>query len=449
MENAICYFFSFFVEAIILWQYASNLFVEKRQIKEKAFLLTCLYSFLFIVSLLELKWLNAVLYLIANFSYFITQYRLKWFSALFHSSMLTAVMSMCELILYGIISRYSPHFFAETVYFRNLAILTIFSKIMFFAIIYVLICFMKGKQSNGTQQDISAFLLGFIPITSVFVMLTFTSIGETVALSPTLDWMLILSAMFLLDINLLVFGLNQYNQKKNEEYIEMQLLLQKESDFAEYYKILLSQNDNQNILIHDIKKHLQSIDLLNEKHDYNKVSSYIQQLLLSSDLKDVSKLCNHELLNSILCRYQKQCNDLHISFLTDIRKDTVFFMNDIDLTSLFCNLLDNSIEACKNIPEAFIEINIHKRKKTPFVVITIINSCCKNPFSDQHAFQAQKLVTNKSDKRKHGFGMKSIHKVVNKYHGDIQMYFMDSSFTFHTIITLKQLNNTMEPYLYS
>lgn len=54
-------------------------------------------------------------------------------------------------------------------------------------------------------------------------------------------------------VNLLVFGINQYNQKKSQEYTDMQLLLQKESDFAQYYEMILSQSENQSILIHDIK----------------------------------------------------------------------------------------------------------------------------------------------------------------------------------------------------
>lgn len=35
MKNAICYFFSFLVEAIILWQYSSNLFSAKRKLLVK------------------------------------------------------------------------------------------------------------------------------------------------------------------------------------------------------------------------------------------------------------------------------------------------------------------------------------------------------------------------------------------------------------------------------
>ena len=46
-------------------------------------------------------------------------------------------------------------------------------------------------------------------------------------------------------------------------------------------------------------------------------------------------------------------------------------------------------------------------------------------------------MTNKADKHKHGFGMKSVCKTVKKYKGDIQTYYNDTTLTFHTIITLK------------
>ncbi|MCI8614331.1 MAG: ATP-binding protein, partial [Lachnospiraceae bacterium] len=36
------------------------------------------------------------------------------------------------------------------------------------------------------------------------------------------------------------------------------------------------------------------------------------------------------------------------------------------------------------------------------------------------------------------FGLKSIRKVVSKYHGNLQMYYNDDTLTFHTIIALKQ-----------
>lgn len=92
-----------------------------------------------------------------------------------------------------------------------------------------------------------------IPVSSVFIMFTFLAIGETSAFAQPVDFMVTICAVFLLMVNLLVFGINQYNQKKSQEYTDMQLLLQKESDFAQYYEMILSQSENQSILIHDIK----------------------------------------------------------------------------------------------------------------------------------------------------------------------------------------------------
>lgn len=454
MNKLVYYFFYYFIEAVIFWLYVSNLFssinndqksdflstnnLQKKSKKKKILILICSYLFLFFISIMEIKWLNAILFLLVNCIFLLTQYHLKSIPALFHSAILTAIMAMCELISYSIILYCSPHFFVETFHFSFLAIWGIFSKIIYFFIIYILIHLLKGKNSSNASQNISALLLSFIPITSVFVMLAFVTIGETILLPRALDWMIALSAILLLCINLLVFGLNLYNQKKHSEYTETLLLLQKESDTAKYYEMLLSQYDNRNILIHDIKKHLQSIDLLNDKRDHEKISAYIKQLLLSSDLRTASKLCDHPLLNAILGRYQKQCFSLHISFLADIRSGVLNFMAENDITSLFCNLLDNAVEACKNIPDSYIEITARRNENTPYVVITVINSCRINPFSAQTASRARYKLTTKPDAVKHGFGLKSIRKTVAKYNGDMEMYYADDTLTFHSIIMLMQ-----------
>lgn len=265
MQSTVCYLFSYLVEAIILWQYNSTLFDSKRPPKIRFAVLCGLYLTLFAASLLDSRWLNMTLYLLVNFVFLATQSNLKWYLALFHSAIIAAVMGMCELTSYSVFERFTPHFFAETGNFYNMIVFTVLSKISYFTIIYILIHLLKGQQKYNQQYDKSVFLLLFIPLTSIFVMLTFVYISDIYTLSPTLNWMIALGAVFLLAINLLVFGINQYNQKKNAEFTEMQLLLQKESDSAAYYEMLRSQYENQRILIHDIKKHLQSIDLLNEK----------------------------------------------------------------------------------------------------------------------------------------------------------------------------------------
>lgn len=374
------------------------------------------------------------LYILANFLFLFTQFRLRCHSAIFHSVILAAVMGMCELIVYNVVGHFTPYFFAQAGYLHNKILFIIFSKILFFSVICMLTHFLKEQKNYGQFYDNSMLLLVFIPFTAIFIMLTFVSISDSCILTPAQDWMFSLSAVFLLTANLFVFGINQYNQKKHSEFTEMQLLLQKETDSTEYYKMLLAQNENQSILIHDIKKHLQSIELLNERKDHAKIKEYIRQLMLSSDLKEISRICNHELLNAILSRYKKQCNEKRISFLTDIRRETTDFIADNDLTSLFCNLLDNALEAAADVQNSFIEVNIRKKENTPFTVITVINSCRVTPLAGPDG----NLITNKPNRYKHGFGIKSIRKIVSKYNGDIQMYYNNETLTFHTIVTLKQ-----------
>lgn len=88
MINAICYFLSFSVEAIILWQYSANLFVAKSKSKVKLITLCSFYFILFFVSLFGIRWINTVLYFLVNFIFLVTQYRSKWYAALFHSSII-------------------------------------------------------------------------------------------------------------------------------------------------------------------------------------------------------------------------------------------------------------------------------------------------------------------------------------------------------------------------
>lgn len=433
MENIISYIFVFIIESIILLQYSSCLFFSKHSVTGRFSVLSLLYILLFMVALCNVKWLNMFSYLLANFMFLITQYDIKWSSAAFHSTLLAAVMGMCELIVYNIIARTTPHFYMQMDSFHNTILFILCSKISFFAVVYLLTHFFKNLQKDSASYDNSVFLLIFIPIVSVFIMLTFVNINDHYTLTAETNWLVSLSALLLLVINLLIFGINQYSRKRNQDYTEMQLLLQKETDFTEYYKMLLSQSENQAILIHDMKKHLQSIAALNEQNAPDKVNAYIHQLLLSSDLKETARVCDNELLNAIMARYKRQCDDMAITFTTDIRSGVLNFMSDSDLTSLFCNLLDNATEAACKVPNSYIEINICKRENTPFVLITVVNSCRINPFLNNN----EKLVSTKRDKHTHGFGMKSIQNICKKYNGDIQMYYSDDSLTFHTVITIR------------
>ena len=434
MEKAVYYFFIFFTEAVILWQYAFTLFAAGTSLRKKPAILCGLYALLFAAAFLESRWLNVALYLAVNFIFLAFWCRQNFRSALFHSTMLTAVMMVCEVMVYYVIRYFAPDYFANGMRLPGLVLFAVCSKLMFFLIVCMLLHILKKRQACGGQEDRSLFWLTGIPLTSVFVMLTFIMISDSCMLSPALNQMLALSAVLLLTANLLVLWVNQYSRKKNAEFTEMQLLLQKEADYTQYYRMLLSQHENQSILIHDIKKHLQSIDVWNDKKEHEKIRAYIRQLMQSSDLRESVRLCDHELLNAILSRCQRQCSDRQIAFHADIRSGILDFLTDADLSSLFCNLLDNARKAAETIPDSFVEVGVCQREGTPFVVVTVVNSCRKDPFEAPHPTPS----AGRTGGQRHGFGIKSIRRVVLQYQGDIRMYFDQESLTFHTVLTLKQ-----------
>ena len=434
MELTIYYIIIYILEAFILWQYCSNLFYSKYQKRTEGILLVIFYVPLFLVSLLKIFWLNMIAFIIINFILFLVLYQIKWHSALFHTFIVTIVMGLSELLILGINGHFATRFYANRPYFRSLIILAVFSKLIYFSVLQFIVRLLDGSKEKIAKQDKSFIAIIIIPIISTWFMLTLFSICLSTKLSPLLDRMISASAILMLVINLLIFWIYSYNRKKNLKFTELQLQLQKEYDTAEYYKMLLKQDENQKILIHDIKKHLQSIASLNEQNEQEKIASYIDRIIHSSDLQGSVHACDNELLNTILCRHMQSCAKQKISFRSDIRSGSIDYLTDDDLTSLFCNLLDNATKAASKVPESFIELSVVCKANSPLTILTMINSCRKNPFSSGTG----RLISTKPDKWRHGFGIKSIQRIVKKYDGDMQMYYDEKCKTFHTIIMLKK-----------
>lgn len=84
----------------------------------------------------------------------------------------------------------------------------------------------------------------------IFYFYTFVSYNS---IENKLDAMISISMLFILLINILIFGLFEHIKQKNSEIAELTLQNQRDADSVEYYKALVSQDEKQKVLIHDIK----------------------------------------------------------------------------------------------------------------------------------------------------------------------------------------------------
>ena len=229
----------------------------------------------------------------------------------------------------------------------------------------------------------------------------------------------------------------------------MQLQLQKEYDTAEYYKAIISNDEQQHILIHDIKNHLITLAGLNETGDKDNVDKYIQGILSNGAFKNPRRLCDHKIMNIILTRYMNLCQQNKITFTIDIRSNTLTNFTDEALTTLFCNLLDNAFAAAKSAREhydmcdkgerdkewedfyaSFITLDV-KHSNTNQTLIVLVNTCTADPFS-----RDGRLLTTKSNKRFHGYGLRSVRNIVERNNGSIEQYYKEECNEFHTIILM-------------
>lgn len=434
MNIGICYFIIYMIEALILLQYTSGFFPGKYKKYIEIPILLLGYTTLYFISFTDNYILNATAFFIVNFAFIGVMYQCQIQSAFFHAAITTTVMCTSELIVFNIISHYIPDFFANEKFLFNLVILAVFSKFIYFIVVYVLSHFLQTNRKALLSQNKNTLLLSLVPATTIFVLMTLTNVSTSPSIPLSLDWMLCISSFLMLGLNLFIFAFHHHVQNENAKCIELELLLQKEFDSTEYYKMLLQQTENQKILIHDIKKHLHAIETLNNNRDHQKIESYIRHLINSSSLQNNYNFCENKVLNSILSQYKCRCSDKHIDLQVDVRYQTLDFLLINDITALFCNLLDNALEAAEKTTEAFIELSVSHKQTTPYTIITITNSCRQNPFDSN----TSALFTRKPDKQRHGYGLKSVQRIVKKYHGSMTMYYEKETTSFHTIITLRE-----------
>lgn len=433
MNTTLCYFLIYFAESLIFTQYISTIFSNVKLWFKIFFAIEILYTVLFLISNIHNPYINTACFFFFHILFFYLFLQTSRLNAFFHSLALTVVMMLTELIVLALFSNISLHFYNNIYEYQNTILISILSKLLYFFITFLISHMLSRNNNNVIISFKEGLFLCTIPVFSIWISFTFTSLCLTIPLSHTLDIMIILSSFFILLINILIFGLFDHIKLKNTKIAELTLQNQRDIDSVEYYKALASQDEKQKVLIHDIKKHLNAIASLNEHHDSEKITAYLTHILGSSELKHSVRVCDNDLLNALLCRYQKICLTQNIALHIDIRSKCIDFVTYDDLSVLFGNLMDNAVESAEKTVNPFIELNVFQKEKNNMTIITLIDSCRVNPIDKN----GNLLPTKKPNPQFHGFGMRSIENIVKKYNGEMTFYFDDPTKTFHIIIMLQ------------
>ena len=95
------------------------------------------------------------------------------------------------------------------------------------------------------------------------------------------------------------------------------------------------------------------------------------------------------------------------------------------------NLLDNAVASASEMEStSFIDLRIRHLPESSCTLISLINSCPSSPYDALTGT----LSTKKKNKMRHGYGMRSVSRVVKAHQGNMDLYYDDESKTFHTTV---------------
>ena len=306
------------------------------------------------------------------------------------------------------------YFINKTAYYMVLIITVRFVEFMVLKIL-VNVIRRRQKEQITRRQMLNSFLLPMFSIINLFSMMYFIQVYQSEV------------SILLFEINIaLLIGLNIYFTsvfdiitRNTHLENELNLYVQQQVIQSRYYENLEQKYDNTRKLVHDIRNHILAMEHL-----------YVEQqnLIGCQYTKDV-----HEILNQLGQKYYTSCKILNIilndkvqimqahGIEADIKISEVdlSFIREVDITTLFANILDNAIEAAADSQDKRIILRVVMVHD--FISINLKNSMLTEPVKAGTGFQSTKISHE-------GLGLKNVERVITNYKGDVQYEWREQYF---------------------
>ena len=426
MLNPVSSFCVFFADMIIPYIFFTSIFAHRvAPVKS-----ICLGTFLaFCVSGLNLLFQNnvtinasATLVMIFLLS---CCFQCPMIHRIFHTLILIVVSGATETIVVVLGSLLSGQgFLAYNDDFVLFLLLAVSCKTLYYLCILILTRIMKPQPD--TIRLPTSFLI--YPSTCVFCHFAFWWVCALPQCPEQIQLVLAVASLCLFLSSILLFVSYSRQVSKDREAMQIRNEWMRFQTEQSYYHILEQQNQNLMIYAHDAKKHLATIQALNQDPT---IDQYVQQL--SGQLSDYARSCHsgNKLLDVMLHKYTIECDLRGIQFEHDVRTCNLSQVQDVDLVAIVGNLMDNAIAAAEG--SAAPQITLATVRRNGYSVIILSNSCDRPPLQSNHS-----LLSTKQNATAHGFGLKSVSQALKKYQGDFEWEYDNAVHTFTITLMLKE-----------
>lgn len=282
----------------------------------------------------------------------------------------------------------------------------IFSKVIVIFLYYVVI----GKLMRTRNTPFSKMQYFINVVVLLYTLVNIFVIAYNMDHRPG-DYLLAvnLGCIVIGDLYLLYF-VRVINERNYFEYEIKSLEKQAEIQYEYYARQEQKYNKTVQIL-HDVNKHIKSVEQLYANEEIKQAEEYTEQIrdMLAPLLP--KKITGNPILDILLTDKTVIMNEKSIDYEIKVDNVNLKFIEAIDVTTIFGNLLDNAIEACGAVEQKRIYIKINAFHE--MIVIRIENSCM--PVKWKNGMP----VSEKGENR--GIGLMNVKRAIEKYDGDIKL----------------------------
>lgn len=327
---------------------------------------------------------------------------------------------------------------AQQIHFENMLQFGTFCMVIKIIIILLIAWRMIKWRKNELESTLPLRQVLVIVALPGFSLFFLYSLLEMMSVYVQLEgvWLILVNIILLMLLNvyfLYLFGY-LFRTKKLEaenEFFQMQNEMQ-----YHYYEQLERKYQESRKIFHDMKNHLQAVEQLYEEKNKEAGDAYAKDLYHMLNIMGEKYYSSNHMLNIILNEKFSAARKAGVQVKAEIG-DVVFDdLKDIDITSIFANLLDNAVEAASKAGEgAFLDLKIDVVQE--FRVIQIRNSRRASDENMQKSAGDGSKEPGKERKtrEKHmGLGLVNVQNALEKYHGSLERSMSETEYRISVMI---------------
>lgn len=208
----------------------------------------------------------------------------------------------------------------------------------------------------------------------------------------------------------------QFISQRIDAWKDHSRLLESSRFARENYEVIMQVDEDSRRRKHEMRHHMQTIYSLLSAQAVEKAEDYIRKMIQEADQFSESTYSENIMVNSIVGFRLNQAKGKGIAVHSHIHVPVRLEIDDVDLNSLLSNMLENAVEACMRMEDrtgAYINLEIRKKQRFLFIE-------CENSMDPQEEL-CTAWTTSKDSLREHGFGLKAMNAIAEKYSSIMQV----------------------------